>query len=205
MSVRSEKLIEWSHEVTSKADAYDPLARQLKAIAFVASLRSQWLDHRKGAVNVERLIESRITGIIREINPQLDSDLEILLKQSKQETKDFYPRVDVAEFYKNRIFGFDVGIVRKLQSLSKYRPNQSSSNQEMRVYYEMLTSKWNEVLNFPEELIIKTNNGLVINLQDGQRGQEEDIRDILQFIDACTPSSIEGISHRYRQIIGLNA
>jgi hypothetical protein len=165
MSVRSEKLIEWSHEVTSKADAYDPLA----------SLRSQWLDHRKGAVNVERLIESRIIGIIREINPQLDADLEVLFKQSKQATKDFYPRVDVAEFYKNRIFGFNVGIVRKLQSLSKYRPNQSSSNQEMRVYYEMLTSKWNEVLNFPEELIIKTNNGLVINLQDGQRGKEEDI------------------------------
>jgi hypothetical protein len=181
MTVRSEKLIEWSREATSLADAYDPLSRQLEAISLVISLRVQWLNPGTRHVNEEGKIVARISYMTKQLSPKLASDLDALVIQSRKSAKSFTPLIDVADFLKDNIFGFKQGIRRRIQSISKETPGKNGSFQEKRFYIEKLTAKWNEVLTLPEELLIKTSKGLVINLQD--KPGEEDLQDILKFLD----------------------
>jgi hypothetical protein len=180
MTIRSEKLIEWSRSATSRTNAYDPLARQLEAISLIVSLRAQWLRPGMLVFAEEGQIVARVMCLIKQLNPQLASDLNSV-KQSQKLVKSFAPILDVADFLKDNIFGFKQGIRRRIQSISKDNPGEHGSFQEKRFYIEKLTAKWNEVLELPEELLIKTGKGVVINLQD--RPGEEDIQDILEFID----------------------
>jgi hypothetical protein len=181
MTARSEKLIEWSRLATSRTDAYDPLARQLEAISLVVSLRAQWLNPGTLHVSEEGKIVARIVYMVKQLDPQLASDLNTLVKQSRNLAKSFAPLIDVADFLKNNIFGFKQGIRRRIQSISKDNPGEHGSFQEKRFYIEKLAAKWNEVLELPEDLLIKTGKGVVINLQD--KPGEEDLQDILKFLD----------------------
>jgi hypothetical protein len=188
---KSDQLISWSQLATSRAIAFNPIARCLEAISLILTFRAEWLSPGMMVPDEEQLIVARIIYIVRQISPQLASELEALLRESEQSTKGLAPRLKVAEFYKENIFGFKKGIFRKLQSLSKDRPSEGSSTQEKRAYVEKLIAVWCEVLELPEELLLRTNNGIRICLEP------EDLQGIKDFIESCFQDFAEYSGQEY--------
>jgi hypothetical protein len=185
METKTAAFIEWSKSATSRSIAYDHPSRQLKAMSLVIFLRANWLNPGTLHLTEEQILGRQIDYIISQISPELDKNLNALLKSNRKQTEFLAPQIEVADFLKNNIFGCKTGIRRKLQSIAKENPGGNATLQEKRAYIEMLSKTWNEVLSLPKELIVETSNGIIINLQNtpGERG----LKDIWDFLDSSFP------------------
>jgi hypothetical protein len=183
MIINTKTTIEWSKISTSKTNHYPPEVRQLMAILLISSLKGEWLHPRRSHLIGEAAKISAVT--FRKLN-DVDPKITDVLYGRDPNQSVLTPRLEVAKFYQDKIFGFKGGIVRKLQEASKNMPKSNIS--EQRLYIEKITAIWHELVEFSPELTQETNSGMFLNLRDNET--DGDLQAISEYIIAMKLDSL---------------
>jgi hypothetical protein len=183
MTINTKIAIEWSKIATSRNNHYSPEIRQLMAVLLISSLKGEWLHPGRAHIVGEAAKISAIT--FRKLN-DLDPKITDVLYCRDPNQSVLAPRLEVAKFYQDKIFGFKGGIVRKLQGASKNTPKSNTS--EQRLYIEKITAIWHELVEFPPELTQETNSGIFLNLRDNDT--DGDLQAISEYIIAMKLDSL---------------
>jgi len=165
MTDKAEQIIEWSKSVTNRTkNEYDPIARQLLAISYVAVLYNCWHETAFPQLRGLGLVAStKIEKIVEKLDPEFfDLLRQAHTKESK--TKKFYISIEVSKIYKSKIFGTKNSIAGEFRKIDKFIPNVRDTASVHRHYTEKVIAIWHQAIGFPKDIVFKTDSGLKFNL-----------------------------------------
>jgi hypothetical protein len=178
MTINSEIIIEWSKVSTSRLNYYPPEISHLMAILLVTILRGESINPGRSSLVGEAAMIS--ATVFRKLT-DVDEEITNVLYSKNSSRPVFAPGLEVAELYKNKVFGFKGGIRRKLQRVFRDTPKNSAL--EQRIYIEKITAIWHEAVKFPPEIAQENNSGgIFLNLRDSETNG--DLQAIKEYVTA---------------------
>jgi hypothetical protein len=165
MTDKANQIIEWSKSVTDQTkNEYDPIARQILAINLVVALYNCWRETRFSHVRgVGVTIQTKIDRVVKKIDPEFSALIQRAITEEPKPQK-FIANVGVAKIYKNTIFATKNSVIGKLRRIAGLAAGMQDKNTVYRNYTEKLIAIWHDAIEFPEDIIFKTDSGFSFNL-----------------------------------------
>lgn len=165
MTDKANQIIEWSKSVTDRTkNEYDPIARQLFAINLIVELYNCWRETRFSHVRgVGVTIQTKIDRVVKKIDPEFLALIQRAITEEPKSQK-FIANVGIAKIYKDTIFATKNSVIGKLRKIAGLAAERQDKNTVYRNYTEKLIAIWHDAIEFPEDIIFKTDYGFSFNL-----------------------------------------